>query len=106
VELSPHRFQTVDRPALVRGFGTSRKLPPLEPLACRNIRPRFDGRRRQVGSIVEDEMPSAIPEGLHVAETDVLKLDTGLFPSNSFRGVLRVLLVHEEIVREEPSSLA
>src|SRR5438309_6803874 len=51
-------------------------------------------------------MPRPIPERLDVAQTHVLKLDTGVFPSNSFRGVLRVLLVHEEIVREEPSSLA
>src|SRR2546423_3921603 len=90
----------------MRDLGTSRKLRPLEPLGCRNIRPRSDGRRRHVGSIVEDEMPSPIPERLDVAQTDVLKLDPGLFASNSFRGVLRVLLVHEEIVREEPSSLA
>ena len=51
-------------------------------------------------------MPSPIPERLNVAQTDILKLDTGLFPSNPFRGVLWVLLVPEEIVREEPSSLA
>src|SRR5437879_8032099 len=51
-------------------------------------------------------MPGPVPEGLDVAQTDVLKLDTGVFPGNSFRGVLGVLLVHEEIVREEPSSLA
>src|SRR6266566_521429 len=51
-------------------------------------------------------MPGPISEGLNVTQADVLKLDTRLFPSDSFRGVLRVLLVHEDIVREEPSSLA
>jgi len=41
-----------------------------------------------------------------MTQTDVLKPDTGLFPSNPFHSVLRVLLMPEEIIREEPSFLA
>src|SRR5437879_12603934 len=51
-------------------------------------------------------MPGRVIEGRDGGQTDVPKRGTGVFPGNSFRGVLRVLLVHEEIVREEPSSLA
>src|SRR6267143_3964618 len=63
-------------------------------------------RSDDIGSIVEDEVPSPVPKGFDVAQADVIKSDAGLFAGNPFHRVLRMLFVREEIVREEPSSLA